>query len=103
MAVRKHVTTIPYGVVVQSDGVVEQIQEKPTYTSLVNAGFYILSPAAIDKVPYNTFFDMPQLLQQLISLDLKVSSHLIDGYWLDIGRRSDYDKANRDFEYGLCL
>ena len=27
MAVRKHVTTIPYGVVVQSDGVVEQIKK----------------------------------------------------------------------------
>ena len=101
MAVREYVSNIPYGVVVQSNGLVKNIQEKPSFTSLVNAGIYILSPPAINKVPYNTFYDMPHLFQELLTCKLKVSSHLIEGYWLDIGRRSDYDKANRDFDFGF--
>ena len=94
MAVREYVTTVSMGLLSNPMDLLK-ISKKTIFSSLVMLTHPLSS--AINKVPYNTFYDMPHLFQELLTCKLKVSSHLIEGYWLDIGRRSDYDKANRDF------
>jgi dTDP-glucose pyrophosphorylase len=101
MAVREHEYPIPFGVVMESGGRIERIEEKPVHRVLVNAGVYVLSPEAIRRVPRNLYFDMPQLFENLIDDRKPVFCHRLNGYWLDIGHRTDYEKANTDFSEGI--
>lgn len=100
MAVREHEYPIPFGVVMESGGWIERIDEKPVHRVVVNAGVYVLSPEAIRRVPHDAYFDMPQLFENLIAERQLVYCHRLNGYWLDIGHRSDYERANADFSEG---
>jgi NDP-sugar pyrophosphorylase family protein len=95
--VRDYEMQVPYGVVRERDGAIEAIEEKPIQRFVVSAGMYVLSPEAIELVPSNTYFDMPTLFETLARLGKRTRCHAIDGYWLDIGRATDYEKAKSDF------
>ena len=97
MAVREYEFQIPYGVVREDNGAIYRIEEKPVCRSLVSAGTYVLSPEALELVPKNTPFDMPTLFQELITRGRRTQCCRVQGYWLDIGHMSDYEKANLDF------
>jgi dTDP-glucose pyrophosphorylase len=97
MAVRDYEMQVPFGVVRERDGLIERIEEKPIQRYVVAAGIYVLSPEALDLVPGDTFFDMPALFERMLQKGMRTRCHPIDGYWLDIGRVSDYERANLDF------
>lgn len=101
VGVRRHSTQIPFGVVNESDGIISTIKEKPTLDFYVCSGVNVLSAELINMVPPDCFFDMPSLVNDAVKAGLKIVSHEIDGYWLDIGRPDDYEKANWDYEKGL--
>ena len=98
MAVRDYEMQVPFGVVRQRDGVIESIEEKPIQRFVVSAGMYVLSPQALEHVPRDTLFDMPSLFDALVQSGKRTRCHPIDGYWLDIGRATDYEKAKSDFD-----
>ena len=52
---------------------------------------------ALDLVPSGPFFDMPALFDALVRKGMRARCHHIEGYWLDIGRMPDYERANMDF------
>jgi NDP-sugar pyrophosphorylase family protein len=64
---------------------------------MVNAGIYVLSPQVLDKVPAGEYLDMPTLFQRLVDAGCMTRCHPITGYWLDIGRLGDYERANNEF------
>jgi len=97
MAVRDYEMQVPFGVVRERDGHIEAVEEKPIQRFVVSAGMYVLSPAAVRQVPHGQYFDMPMLFQMLMSQGMRTRCHPIDGYWLDIGRIGDYERANNDF------
>ena len=97
MGVSQYETQIPYGVIYEEDGLIQRIEEKPVHTSLISAGVYVLSPAALAHVPPDSMFDMPALFKALIAGNMKVTAYRIRGYWLDIGHAREYQKANADF------
>lgn len=94
VATTVHAVTLPYGVVDLRDGRIASIREKPTIDFLINAGIYIVSPSALDAIPAGKFFDMPDLIQTLISRGRKVETYLINGEWHDLGIMENYEKAN---------
>ncbi len=98
MCVREYDFQVPYGVVEMKGATIQAIVEKPVHNFFVNAGIYVLSPEAVARIPKDTFFDMPDLFQQLIQEEKKICSFPIKGYWLDIGRSDDFAKANTDYE-----
>lgn len=97
MGVRKYEMQVPFGVVQEKDGRISSIFEKPVHQFLVSAGLYVLSPSAIKLVPDDQFFDMPTLFDMIAEKGLHARSHQVDGYWLDIGHPSDFERANHDF------
>lgn len=97
MAVRDYEMQVPFGVVRERDGQIEMIEEKPIQRFVVAAGIYVLSPSALRHVPLNRFTDMPTLFQTMASNCMNIRCHFIDGYWLDIGRLPDYERANMDY------
>jgi len=42
--------------------------------------------------------DFPNLIQILMAAGQTVKGYVFDGYWLDIGRPDDYEKANTDIQ-----
>lgn len=97
MAVREYDFQVPYGVVNVQDGRIASIEEKPTHKFFVSAGIYMLSPKTLVHIPVDEFFDMPTLFEKLISDKHHAVSFPIREYWLDIGRMSDYEKANDEY------
>ena len=97
MAVRDYEMQVPFGVVRERDGHIEAIEEKPVHHFTVSAGMYVLSPTVLELVPHGHFFDMPSLFDAAVRAGLRTRCHHIDGYWLDIGRMPDYERANIDF------
>ena len=72
--------------------------EKPTYQYRASMGAYVFQRDVLPFVPKNARFDLPDLVRALIAAGRHVHGYLHDGYWLDIGRPEDYDRAQRDFE-----
>ena len=97
VGVRDYEMQVPFGVISESDGRMQGIQEKPIHSFNVSAGINILSPSALDLVPGEQCFDMPSLFESMLCQGMHVRVHKVDGYWLDIGRLHDYEKANSDF------
>ena len=63
---------------------------------------YLLERSVVQHVPPGCAFDMPQLIESLLSLGKNVIGFPISEYWLDIGRMSDYEKARSDAQEGRC-
>ena len=97
MAVRDYEMQVPFGVVRERDGCIETIEEKPVQRFVVSAGMCVLSPHVLKLVPQGQFFDMPSLFEAMVRDGMRTRCHHVDGYWLDIGRLPDYERANIDF------
>jgi len=93
MATYTHTVEIPYGVIQTRDNRIISIEEKPSVEFLINAGIYIVSPSALDVIPENQFYNMPDLIQRLIDQKRKVEIYPIDGKWHDIGTMESYNQA----------
>lgn len=87
---------IPYAVLETNNGTVKSFKEKPTYTYYSNGGIYLMKKEMVKYIPKNTFFDAPDLMQELINNNLKVISFPFSGYWLDVGKHEDFEKAHID-------
>lgn len=99
LCVREYRAEIPYGVVqIDPQGGVSRLLEKPTETHLVNAGIYVLSPAAVAGLDPEKPLDMPTLLRARMASGHNVRAYRIEDYWIDIGRQADFARANRDFQ-----
>lgn len=97
MAVRDYEMQVPFGVVRERDGLIESIEEKPVQRYVVSAGMYVLSSSVLGLVPRGKFFDMPSLFDLMVREGKRTRCHYIDGYWLDVGRMTDYERANSEF------
>jgi dTDP-glucose pyrophosphorylase len=98
MCVREYEINVPFGVVNTDDKKILSIEEKPDQSFYVNAGIYILEPECIEFIPKNKFYDMPSLFNRLIENGENAISFPSHEYWIDIGRISEYERANNEFE-----
>lgn len=98
MAVREYDFQVPYGVVSVENSKIISLEEKPVHKFFVNAGIYMLSPKVLDFIEGQDYLDMTTLFDRLISAGLSTCSFPLREYWLDIGRLSDYEKANLEYK-----
>lgn len=96
--IREYAQQVPYGVVEVDNEKVTQLVEKPVYRFFVNAGIYALSPKAMDKVPEQAFYDMPTLIEEVLTERGNVGGFPITEYWMDIGQMPDFEQAQADYE-----
>jgi dTDP-glucose pyrophosphorylase len=89
---------IPYAVLETSDRRVLSFKEKPTYTYYSNGGIYLMKKEVIEKIP-SAFYNATDLIELLINEGKKVISYPLTGYWLDIGRMEDFEKAKSDISH----
>ena len=73
-------------------------KEKPKIEYLVSMGVYVFEPIVLEYIKPNEYLDFPDLIKKLISNGETVKGYVYDGYWLDIGRPDDYERASRDID-----
>lgn len=89
MAVRVHEWQHPFGVV-QTQGVeIVGFEEKPIARSHINAGVYVLDPAALNVLSANVHCDMPTLFERLQAKKQRTVAYPMHEPWLDVGRPDD--------------
>ena len=97
IALTKRNVNIDFGVVkVTEDKLFSGWQEKPTFEYLVSTGIYIFEPESLESMPNEGFFNLPDFILALHRDKKRISGFLHEGYWLDIGRPDDYEKACND-------
>lgn len=89
---------IPFGVIENNGPIIKELKEKPSQKFLCNAGIYILSPAALDYIPKNKFYNMTDLVSYYLANNKQVSIFPIHEYWSDIGTSGDLDNARKIYE-----
>lgn len=87
---------VPYAVLETSGSDILNFKEKPTYTYYSNGGIYLIKRSVLSYIPKNTFFNATDLLEILIKSKKKVFSYPLVGYWLDIGRPDDFERAQTE-------
>ena len=98
IGVRQFDMEVPYGVLECDGPLVRNLQEKPKFNFLVNAGIYLLEPSVHHFIPQNQRYDMTDLIVRLINENYIVVSFPIVEYWLDIGKPLDYKQAKNDLD-----
>lgn len=75
--------------------------EKPVEHFSVSMGIYVFSREILDLIPEGVPYGFDDLMLKLIADGQDVRAHPFCGYWLDIGRPDDYDRANKEYEMVL--
>ena len=89
---------IPYAVLETIDSQIKSFKEKPTYTYYSNGGIYLMKKSVLKHLPKNTHFNATDLMEKLIKENHKVISYPLIGYWLDVGKHEDFEKAQHDIK-----
>jgi len=90
---------VPYAILETANKAITSFKEKPTYTYFANAGIYLMKKKVIKEIPLNQQYNATDLLDYLIKNNFNVRSFPLRGYWLDIGKHDDYNKAQEDINY----
>lgn len=85
--------SVPYGIFHLEGNNITGLTEKPTYNYYANAGIYLIKKELLGLIPEETFFNAPDLMELLIEQKKKVIRFPITGFWIDIGKKEDYTKA----------
>ena len=86
-------TKMDYGVIEESDGVVQVFREKPVLSHLVSMGVYCMSPGVLNLIPTGVPFGFDHLMAEMLSSHQSVHVFKHEGHWLDIGRVDDFQGA----------
>lgn len=99
IAVQKRTERIDYGVL-QSDpnGRVLNFTEKPASELFVSMGIYIFARDVLRFIPDNSPFGFDQLVVSLLEHNERVMSYPFCGFWLDVGRPDDLERAIREID-----
>jgi len=88
---------VDFGVLEVADGRIVAFSEKPTLSYSVSMGVYGLSRRTLARYPAGRPLGFDELVRDLLERGETPASYGYDGYWLDIGRPDDYDRANAEF------
>ena len=91
---------IPYGVCqTLPDGKFISIEEKPTYSALINTGLYLFKSSILNLIPKNKRLDINDLIEIAKNKNKKIGLFPIsDESWIDIGQWTEYRLAAQKLE-----
>lgn len=100
IATYKRETKIDFGVLKYNGerNLISDFIEKPVERFCVSMGVYTFSREIEKFIPEGIPFGFDDLVLKLITEKQDIRAHPFNGYWLDIGRPDDYDKANSEFD-----
>ena len=95
---RKIKTPINFGVLDVKEDQIVKWTEKPIIESEIATGMYMINPFVLKYIPYDNFYDMNNLVGEVMKNKGKVFRFEYDGQWIfDVGSRKDYKEAQEFF------
>ncbi len=95
-----YIVAVPYAVLTTKDQFIQNFEEKPTYTYYSNGGIYLMKFSLKNKLVMDECCNATDLMDILLQEQKNALTHYpILGYWLDIGKHSDYLKAQEDIKH----
>jgi NDP-mannose synthase len=88
---------IDFGVLTTRDGNVVEFTEKPTIDYRVSMGVYACSKRTLARYTPGLPFGFDELVLDMLARKDPPREYPFEGYWFDIGRPEDYDRANAEF------
>ncbi|MFE6993646.1 nucleotidyltransferase family protein [Streptomyces pharetrae] len=88
---------IDFGVRTTDASRVVAFTEKPSIDYRVSMGVYGVSLTTLDGYTPGLPLGFDELVLDLLAAQRPPHAYEFDGYWLDIGRPDDYDRANAEF------
>jgi len=83
---------------VSEDGKLSGFKEKPSVFYQVSMGINMLNKKVLDYIPLNKPYGFDNLMLDLLRAKTPAAVRVFSGYWLDIGRPDDYERAIEEFD-----
>lgn len=93
VATTSHTVDLPYAVMELDGDRIRSFQEKPSLLYPCNAGIYLINKRVFNLIPPTQVYNATDLIKDLLDRGLKVIAFPISGYWYDIGKHEDLDRA----------
>lgn len=77
-------------------------REKPIYHFDVSMGVYVFSRSLLDLIPAEGPYGFDQMMLDLLAADRSILAYPYQGFWLDLGRPDDYERANLEATRTPC-
>jgi NDP-sugar pyrophosphorylase family protein len=90
---------MPFAVLQTDQNRVLSFHEKPQYTYYTNAGIYLINKKLKSRIPQESVYDATDLMDNLLANDEKIIQYPIHGFWMDLGRKEDFDKAQEEIKH----
>jgi dTDP-glucose pyrophosphorylase/predicted transcriptional regulator len=97
IAVATYDFQVPYGLIKANHDYLVGFEEKPIFSSFINAGIYVLNPDVLTCIPKNSYFDMNNLFKILLENKDVVGIFPIREYWSDVGGMKSFNDACKDY------
>ncbi len=95
-----YVVSVPYAVLNTKNQYIESFEEKPNYTYYSNGGIYLMKFSLKNQLAFDQCSNATDLMEILLKeKNEKLTHYPVLGYWLDIGKHSDYIKAQEDIKH----
>jgi len=73
-------------------------REKPVDLLDVSMGVYVFNRALLARIPRGRPYGLDELVLSMLKDGEPIRAYPFEGYWLDLGRPDDYDRANQEFD-----
>jgi len=93
IATAKRTVRMDFGIIEDTGGTVVLFMEKPNLTHVVSMGVYCMQPEVLGYIPPGVPFGFDDLMSCMLARGLPVHIFPHNGFWLDIGRVEDFQKA----------
>ena len=97
VASHNRVVSIDFGVLDTDGRQLRGFREKPKLEYLVNMGIYVIARCTLERFEPGRPLGFDEMVLDLLDAGRTPNVFAFDGYWLDIGRPEDYDRANLEF------
>jgi NDP-mannose synthase len=98
VATHERIHRVDFGVLEVVDSHVTGFREKPSLSYSVSMGVYVINRRYLERYTPGLPFGFDELMLDLIERGTPPGSYPFAGFWLDIGRPDDYDRANEEFK-----
>jgi NDP-mannose synthase len=88
---------VDFGVLDIIDRQIQRLEEKPSLSYAVNMGIYGVARETLLSYERGQSIGFDTLMLDLIANGTPPTPYEFNGYWADIGRPEDYDRANEEF------
>jgi dTDP-glucose pyrophosphorylase len=98
LAVTRHITQVPFGVVTIENGFIADLVEKPHRSDWVASGVSVMTQRALSLFPEGQHLDVPTVISELLNRGLPAGAFEDSGYWSDVGGPDTLDRVRSEHE-----